>query len=90
MLTERGEVRGDNTGLGNTLHLVWLICNQMLPRRWQVEKNDMDREYMRLLALPIQKLRDRAEAANRKANLSRNVIEAKKSGERSTERSISS
>ena len=63
------EVRGDNTGLSIPLHLIWLILNQMLPRRWQVEKDDMDREYMRLLALPIQKLRGRAAAAKRKAEL---------------------
>lgn len=63
------ELRCGNDPLQICAHLTWLILNNMLPRRWQIEAADMDREYMKLLALPIHRLRARAETAKRQAEL---------------------
>ncbi len=63
------EISGGNDPLLLVAHLTWVILNNMLPRRWQIERDDIDREYMKLLAMPIDKLLARAEAAKRQAEL---------------------
>lgn len=63
------EIRGNNNPLILTTHQTWLIYNSLLPLRWQIEPSAIDREYMKLLAVPIDRLRARAEVAKCQAEM---------------------
>lgn len=63
------EIRGDNDPVLIAAHLTWTMLNNLLPRRWQIESSNMDHVYMKLLAVPIDSLRERAEASRRQAEL---------------------
>ncbi|WP_430417304.1 DUF5681 domain-containing protein [Parasphingorhabdus sp.] len=63
------EARRDSDPLILTAHLTWAVYNRLLPRRWQVEASDVDSVFVKLLAVPIDKLRRRAEASKRQAEL---------------------
>ncbi|WP_108812278.1 DUF5681 domain-containing protein [Sphingorhabdus sp. Alg231-15] len=63
------EIRRGDDPLVLAAHLTWVIFNNMLPRRWQIEKDDMDRVFVELLAVPVHRLRVRAETAMRQAEL---------------------
>lgn len=63
------EISGSNNRLLVCAHLTWVALNNLLPLLWQVEPSEIDREYMRLLAVPIHRLQARADTAKRQAEL---------------------